>query len=651
MASTKTKAFDVTAKSKANNLGTRFADKLSTITGAPTPTVKDDLLSRMNVDRKNDISEGNSATIDVQPSFVPILMSLIYYASIWYPQIEQKQFGKVTPSTLVAYFLALLYGHLLVCDYYIRSSPSRYASDFVSTPSRLRFLEFLLNLPVPDFLVKFFIALTPTSDPRRTLIDLIPTLAGYSHHHDFGRYFPISIFLHGHDFAARTRQNEDPELLLHRFLQTQLTDNPATYIGNYFGADLVKDNNSVSYTSQLYQAIVSMFNPAVLRSLSQRIVYSRIPQDVIDLSTDQYNPYILLLNTHDEMISEMTTFLESVSTAFSTVSKMSGVLGSQYSGLSGINIMIHGYAPYALPTWHSGSVSVPKDKGKYLELGPTKAAKALNFLQPWKTTSHPTLTYPDDDKNLDKDLYLIHKDDEDNFPSEDIWSTFVAPDDSSPRVRIFDPYNYDPSTFFSPILNGLVIESRELDGFTVPHVNTLSALDDENSQFLQSAIPISHIRYSTSFNGLISHEVIERAIHDSSSQPVSPALYDMTQNWLPRFNKETWDLKVTPLFGFEIKEGFSLFTRAFSKFGFTTKSLDNKTDSTSEPNIAEDHVLLWSPYRYVAPTLGRLKLPRSKPHMDLFHQSIYMLADFRPIYGTNVTLAEVNHFLETIPIN
>jgi hypothetical protein len=347
----------------------------------------------------------------------------------------------------------------------------------------------------------------------------------------------------------------------------------------------------------------------------------------------------------------MFTLLESVSAACEKHMKMSGVLGNQYENSAGINIFIHGYSQFAEPTWHSAKVSKPKDSGSHKDINSVEYAKAIHFLQPWTFKKKASLTYPSTESGLMKNFYLILKSNKDVNPPPSDYKLFKAPHDAAPRVRIFDPYNYDPSVFFSPILAGLVIETFEVAGFSIPQPNTNTTLDDENSLVLQSAVPLSHIKRSTTIDGTHHHYIIQPQPLDSTAQPVMVSLYNMIQDWLPFFNQDVGEDVPSNLYGFTRMEGSSFFTRAYSKFGYYVTNSENHDDAETTPNIEKGHVAAWSPYRYVSSALGRYKSPDDAPALDRFNASVYMLLNFRTVYGTNVTLADVKHFLESIPVN
>jgi hypothetical protein len=640
-----TKAYKLSPREKMTALASKFATKKDQVKGADTPAVKDNLVTRMGVDTRNEISEGEHIQIDVQPDFRPIFMCLMFYATTWYPSFEHRAHAKLSPATFVFYLGSIIYAHFLICDIYLRPSMSRHANEFIREPTRRDYLQTLLALPVPDFMVKFLHALMPCSDPRRPLIDFVPSLAAYSTHHDIFRMPPLWIFARAHTYAASVKQNEDPNTLLDNFIKIAVTTNTwRTFkIGQWFGAGITDANDSVYPDTKFWQSFVGMFNPAVFRSLAQKNIYSRIPLTPLDIESSDFNPYIFFLNCDDEHISEMSTLLESVSQAVSPDLKFSGVLGNQYDTISGLDLLRHGYSTVALPTWWMNDQLGMKSSGIAKTESLSARAKRLKFLQTHLFSKKTDLKYPDDAKTIEPLLYLVSKSTkkEEHWPSKYDYVTFDPKYNAYPRVRILDPYDYNPATFHLPIMTGMVIESFEISGFTVPNPSFLNTLDEENSQILQSAVPLSHVRRLMTYDPATDPiEVIKRQENESQGQAVQLTLYRVDQNMLPDFDQQVGDTQPSSgLYGFDRILNVDLFRRAFNKLGWLTKTLDNKDSDETEPNLPSGMIVGWSPYRY---------LTTSKSS----HRShgTYMLFSLRTVYGTNVTLSEVRNFQDTIPI-
>jgi hypothetical protein len=640
-----TRAFEIPASAKAANIKRRFTAASEQPKGAPTPAVKDDLVHRIGTDQRHDISDGLPLIIDVFPDFRWILMSIMYYSNLFYSSIDVKNRSKTSPMTLAVYFLTIVHAHILASDLFIRNTPSYYANQFMNDSSRREYLEFLLSLPVPDILMKFLETLTATNDPRRPRVQFCPSAAGFSYYHDFGRFFPPSIFLQAHTTAATVSSRSDTDSALNALLAKIAYDNFS--IGQLFGQLLATTSNVLNYDSKLFQSFLALFNPIVERSLQRRNTFSPTPITPYTSSTHaRFNPYICMLHATALDITEMTTVLESVSHALSNILSFKGQLGTLYDNLSGIDILRHGYSSYALPTWHAGTTSPPTASLPLLHQNASQRARTLRFMQPiHERTNGTSLRFPADKTTINQILYLV-KDitKSTNFPNPDTDYRMFSPRyDVSPRLRILDPYDVNTSTLSSVVYSGLIIESLEIDGSIVLQPDADNTLDECNSQVLQSAVPVQLIRRATLFTGSTTTSpvhCVQRVQHTHASQKASISLYDAGESRLGVFDKSVDEPVPAALPAFRIREHTSWFSRMFNIIAYKTTSPDASTDDT-DTRVPNGHFTLWSPYRYVSQTW----IP-SRQSM-----SLYMLVNMRTNYGMNAPLSEIAHPNDLLPIN
>lgn len=639
-----TKTFEIPASVKAANIKRRFQPATEQPKGAPTPAVKDDLINRIGTANKHDVSDGLSLTVDVFPDFRWILMSLMYYSSVFYSSIDIKNRSKTSPLTVCMYFLVLLHAHLLVSDLFLRHTPSFWANQFMNDSSRREYLEFILALPVPDILMKFIEALTTTSDPRRPQIQVCATAAGFSFFHDFGRFFSPVSFLQAHTLSATVSARGDTEAVISKFFDMTAFGN--TKNGSIFGQHLSCPSHTLDYSSKLMQSFTALFNPVIERSIQRRNTLA--PTYVTPFApTDKarFNPYIVLLHATSNDISEMQTVLESVSAALSSVLSFKGQLGSIYDNLQGLDILRHGYSSFALPTWHNGTISIPTASKPIKVQNHRDRASTLKFLQPFTPENATDLRYPSDESTINKILYLVKKVTKtDNFPSHDDFRTFHPRYDVNPRLRVLDPYDLNVSTLSSVIHTGLIIESLEVDGSIVLQPDVDSTLDECNSQLLQSAVPLHSIRRATSFTGNGNFhsrvDAINRVQHLHASQKASISLYDAGENRLGVFDLKVDEPIPTELPAFRVREHTSWFSRMYNVIAYKTTSPESSTDDTAT-RVSPGSVIAWSPYRYVSQSW--------KP--DAQASNAFMLLNWRTVYGMNVPLAEIAHPSDLIPIN
>jgi hypothetical protein len=642
-----TKGFEIPTASKAAAVKRRFHPATEQPKGSSSPSQKDDLITRIGTDKKHDISDGLALTLDVIPDFRWILMAIIYYANVYYSTIDIKNRSKTSPATIVFYFMSVIYAHLLISDLYLRDSPSYWANDFMNDAARREFLEFLLAMPVPEILIKFIETLTATSDPRRPHIKVIPTLAGYSHHHDFGRFFPISIFGHMHNISATLRASSSTETAWNMLFKFQPITNMS--VGSLFSQHISPPtgSNTISYGSKFFQSLESLFNPLIERSIQRRNTFASTPMHpMTPAATDikKFNPYVLALNCDSDNLLETQTILESVISSLLMILPFKGQIGTLYENLSGLDILRHGYSSYALPTWTNGTNTDCSSTVTETVNSHSKHATFIWFLQPFTVANTTDLKYPDPDSTINKLLYLVKKVTKtENFPDpKSDFRLFNGNNDVTPRIRILDPYDINVSSLSSVIYCGLIIESLEIDGSVVPHPDTDATLDDDNSQALQSALPLRIIRRGTSIQRSATMRIDTelRHITVSDSQKAATFKTDLGEHRLGTFDAKVDHAIPAELPFFRIREHTSWFSRMSNVIAFKTKTRDTHSDDT-DTHVEYGSVILWSPFRYVTRTWTPLT----------YSDDTYMISNFRTLYGTNVPLTEIAHPLSLLPIN
>jgi hypothetical protein len=201
-----------------------------------------------------------------------------------------------------------------------------------------------------------------------------------------------------------------------------------------------------------------------------------------------------------------------------------------------------------------------------------------------------------------------------------------------PSVLHFQPYDVSPSSLGLTIAAGLKIELAEIDGFMVPTEHPESSLDDNNSQYLQSAIRAHLINPILSDAALptAAHNLLPRRDLDRTKQATLLAIISMAKSVFPQMDNEAidaTDMADPTNVGITIEEHhFRL------NDGFNVKAGIN-----GDTKLASKKYHCWSSYRVV----HKKKNPEPK--------DISFLASLRPIYGTNVTLSRSKHPSLIIP--
>jgi len=611
------------------DLSRRFATPDETPDAVPTPSFSGDLISELHISKNISLDNGNDHTIDVQPDYRLPFISLTYLIIRIFPEFDVRPHPSVTPMTIMAYFLLCLYGYALACDSHSRRSKSFFCNEFHRSPNARDLLTSLLGMHIPEFMIDFIIALSPTSDPRRPGIEFVNTFAGYNHEHDIFRTPSPLMFLHAHHILATTRTNADPRTIMNLWYDTIFFSHtgatPRDFkIAQFFGTNYTQAAAMHTHANWLNNCIETLFNPVVSRSLSNRPTYRPIP--IVFPSQGDYNvnPYDYLLGSSDDNIYTMTQFLDSMSSFFEQSPFKTMQLGSIFQRTSGISILSHYMSEPPLPTWHNLEVDSTGDTAPIPDTDRVYA-NIINYLGRPANQPETELPYPPDTATIAPSLYLVDATTSTPNSRDEDWLQFDSSKHVYPMVRLFDPYDYLPSKFAYPIITGLTIESFELDGFTVPNTNPHSSLNDENDQFLQSALAFGCIQPAT-FAGF--NPRIDRTVTYGHNQKILISLWNYALNRLPMFARNIANSAVPTAL-----PGFTPHAHTRS----TQYSTNHYSFMSNERFVIPRHINAWSSYRFVR---------RYQPDRN---HDILILLSFRPFYGTNITLAESRHPASLIP--
>lgn len=173
------KSFNIRPNPKQASYAKKFAVKEPQTKPKHEGTFKDDLEQKIALLKFIDINQGpSSVIIDVQPDYRNILLTLSYYVDNIYNELEPRRLTKLTPASLMAYFLAIIYGHALKSEL-TRTRPtlSQHADEFIAVERRCDLSAAINDTVVPRFLQPLIESLMPTTDSRRPGIRFVHTLA------------------------------------------------------------------------------------------------------------------------------------------------------------------------------------------------------------------------------------------------------------------------------------------------------------------------------------------------------------------------------------------------------------------------------------------------------------------------------------------
>jgi hypothetical protein len=614
--------------SSVAQLSKRFAPVVAQPDESDAPSTKFDYFAKMNIERNIELDSGSKLIIDTQSDTRFIKNYIEQNLAAIFPDLNAKGHPLVSLPSLAGYCLSLFYAHSLGCDINHREGMSFHAKTFYTDAKKKEFYNELLNSHVPDFMVELLLTFSPVYDPRRSNVLFVPTYAGYSHSHDFGRTIPPLIYYLAHHKLATTSPRKEPaDYQADIYTSPIVTINSQVFrTANYFGLS----NGTERHDNWVNQDFESFFNPVVGRTLVQKPTFGKMPfrpqtyAAATDLDTYEY-----LLNAQDENIDLALTVTRALSNFTKVTDSKAPTLGSVLASLSGSNLLNHSLEPPTIPTW--SGIKIDKIDKAIIEKDPvsdtTWAKDHIHFMVTAKkyTSSHKWLT---DATNLIAKLYLLKDATTDPANTPAPVELFDLKRNVTPYVLYFQPYDVSPSALTLTVTLGIKIELAEIAGFTVPTENPAGSLDDNNSMYEQSAIRMDLIKAVSHLSAATSDHVriLERELPDRTEQPIGLAIRTMCKNVFPYFNTKnvSSDLNSLPIDTEDNHDN-------------PATAITYRAGTNGYPTLGKFAIYGWSSYRIVQ----KYKNPQPA--------DISMILSFRPCYGLNVTLSRSKNPALLIP--
>lgn len=551
-----------------------------------------------------------------------------------YPDFNIKGFPCTSLPTIVAYKLAVFYGHILLCDIISYKPTSLATEEFNSNPPLIKFLQNLKFMPVPSDVKILLEYLNPVLDTQRKNLKFVPSFAAFSFDHDFGYSVPISCFIAMHHIFATTKTNSDPLITMTRIYNTEIISIAGlTYtIGNLFGGPYTLDGTTHIHNNWLNNALEAFINPVVSGTLLQRPTFSKTPMEVYapDDATP-FNSYRYLFGDPEVNQTTLHSVLTDVARFTASQEPSAPPLGTILDQSTGLTIMTHAIESLSLPTWHGlPQCTVPTEKYKELNLklqNDASFVKTVNFLQ-----SAPIYTekFLFTDTSIEPELYLV---DNNKFDPDLNPLNYIIFDDRrfrNAQVLWFQPYDKSSQSIELSILLGLRIVNSCIYGLTLPTPNLCSNLTRNNSFYLAGTIPTSHIQtYIPSSDVVKAFTQFERERRTLQTEPIGHSIRDMSQNSLPIMCDE--DVSN------EIDIDHSGLTHEHNHACPALSGTVVAWRSTSKPHTPKDSTYLWSSYRTI------------DYHPYSGEQDISMYSSLRGLFGTCVTLTRSAHPSRLLP--
>lgn len=615
----------IAAKYKSNNPA-----ETNPQDGIP-PAFINDYAVRVATSKNTASSNGPDDIIDVINDDRGPLLYIINNVTKDYEKIAFKSKPCMSPPTMAAYNLALVHSlALLNDDENVRTIRSLHSQQFINDRELNRILDIIRNLEVPPFMFDLLKGLSSTTMPQKPELKCVFNYSCFDYTFDKGRKFPINIFFIAHHLIASKTANTPIKDVLEEWYQSHVCTTPPSTVCQYFGLN----PNNIYDTNWLSEPIQQLFNPVTNRAHTVRPLMNTIntqSQEYEDGTADNLNPYqyLLCLDTNNRDI--VAPILESLSLSHKEHYPGCIKLGALQRDASGAQLLNHYYSNVLKPTWHDITISSnPKENEKF-------ALSKLKYKQKVVKKPHRTLIIRPNDPPHEEALYLVE--DIDYNPTLDPIK-FEVENKHYPtidRLRHFCPVDPHPECIYLNIITGKVIETAELDSVAVPQPNPRNTIDRENCYFLESALPLPSIQPPVSSN-ITDYNIAHRTRHSPSIPNVRIDLLDRSTNRIPRFGPNISAPMPERLPGFSYKSHIMDPAFACNSLSYIL----SPDSTTTAPSDNQRKPPAWSSYRYYSK-----KHPSETKHRD----HIYMILNFRTLFGTNVLVQETSHISKCIPIS
>jgi hypothetical protein len=649
------------------------------------------------------VREGGEFQVHVFPDQRPVLLQAMFNFKDLNDNLIRAEQPDISKATFVAYVLAQWNVFMYLNDKYrTNGSESAYATPYGIDSTRKDFILEMSQLPIPDFLAQAFTTLTTSTLPNRNNIRFSMTAKGFIYGYDFGRFFPITIFLQIHNLIAE----RDSEINKADFWKNvferliHVWNNEYVHIGNFFGVLPIHGFTTSRFVdSPLFRYLNSYFNDIFSQDVSSRRIYESLPIQNVTM-TSPPNYYDMIFGFSRKNFEIYKRIFRDAAGLLKTYNFGENTIQRVIFQEDNLRILAPAYMELNPPTWSYKTIG---DVGELKPMTKKEMSLALNFkivpdlknlkqaegLKSWNakcdaihdtevSEKHPNTaeeiaatgipyTYTTkvvQEKTEVKATFTgsltgyaaTHTSQVTNPPLTDF--RVYNDEYTEPGAIIDRPLQLIDFTPMMPYMAGLFIENDEIDGTAVPIPNPDGINAVENSYFLCSALPVQLFYDACQLRPIYSRKRIQRnddtgiysgiVVGDRSvmNRNILASQYGrlQTANVQDPFNVNNLNPGMTiDNVTWQGKEASVIASEIKSPFG------DNKKES-SYPNIDFDKTNYkipgWSCYRYVvdeeADTLtGQLT------QMDL--SNYYYLMNLRTIFGAQVDTKKVTNFFECIP--
>ena len=642
-----------------------------------------DLLASLKLNSAAHTAAANQWTIDLFPNMIPVLTHVMSASPYHANAINFREHSKTSAATMALYHMTVVYGYFLLNDLHVRLAPSAHARPWAEVSWKMDFAEFLLGLPVPEFLHPILSQYQHFITDKTKNVHFTPSAAGFDHDQFFGRVFPLKMFAALHDCTATLPANSTYAQVLQdvfsRDLYTITRPAYVCYIPELLGLTPTAGADALTLNyinSKLYQVFSSIFNPVLFRDLQRRSSLAALSFKSPTYPTAHVNAYDFLFSATPANLRELKVVLQSIYSLFENKVQCKYTLSQFITETITPSITLHGYSTFPLPTWsHTESdakLTRYSSINALVQVSEDERAQDFCFLQrPAEAIPHANevvdlIFASTQDPNTAVPLPANHvitrrfpfalrrqAAAENGFPrhDNDDLVRFTDHIHTAPPVLVLDTTGDAILNAHLVTLSGKIIESFELDGSTIEMPNADKSLGMQNCMFADSAIAYKYVKPGSYYHPRNANSVLpplNRAPPNSRPRlPASSMLHDRTKVMLPYINTTINEAgAITTLRGMTVKPNVNALRYAQSFLGFrTVDGSSNAENLDAVPGMTEPELMIWSPYTYTPYEDDSYPVP------DLSNSRHYYLTNLRTIFGTDCNLIKEVHPYEAYPVS
>jgi hypothetical protein len=577
-----------------------------------------DLAAIVNLSRNHKSDQGRYAHKHVVPDLRLPLIFFCTYVSRIFASGEYESSQLLTPPSIVAYLMVLVYARLFLNDINRLDRASFYAQETLGHLDFIRFLNAVSDAPIPMALKPIFDALLPYKDEHAPRLQHVPTLAPTLPLYDIP-FLPtpfLMILAHNNLFEKVDDVGYNARFLLSViFTITSAALGTAAFpvtVANLIGGLYSRVSPPTVATDARYlpswlsSIVTPLADPATHRQHLRKTAISKIDFQPSTTTSATWNPYTEAFGANTpgnfrsilELIKSMKEYAPKVWSSTFTFESINNDFTT-----SGSAYIIHGHEA---PCHHFQNLSVltgmlstrataatlnPMTRGTFDAFAPlAKFGTAIPFPTgptPILRTTPPT--------EYEGSYYLVEAASTTTPSAPGL--TVIEPTERAhyaPNVIGFHPTDSNPESLFPALAAGISVYNGNVDGTIHIAPSPADDIGLNNSRYFDGFISAAHIR--PRFANLDTHLVIRRAFQRVSTAGIF-ALWNSTTVTVPKFDATRTETNA----GTFLALIFRLIPNAvWTRFSSSIRPGTAPPPATTDAQVNALQVVdLWSSFRYM----------------------------------------------------